>query len=450
MENKKGYISFLISKKKITFFRIHTGDSQYILKPVNIKLTVGGFISFKVEKKGEDLLVSEILYYSKPLKPIPLLPGSKYKEKLKLTYPYLFARADRDFLNILRLKSDFLQKTRKFFIDQEFVEIETPLLGLPSVESTGAKVFLVNSIKGDKFFGLPQSPQYYKQIAIYSGIPKYFQIAKSFRAEDLREDRQYEFLQIDIEQVLDDFSIEPLLEHIKNFIEYIFRIFSPSKNLLFKRISFCEALKEYGHENIDLRFPCFYSNEEIKIMKKNFLFSGIKTHFNSSFEETENYIWIKRVSPKNFKTTLNRIYQLLKEENSSSEISYVELVFPKTLKKGTLDNSPFNKNVERHCLSFDIVLNGVEVASGAVRENSPDGFIRNLQLLQGQNESKEFETFIEALSFGTPIHGGYGVGFDRLFSILVKDSSDIKGCRLFNMTKSGTSLLEGIPLGLKK
>lgn len=209
---------------------------------VNPNLETGG-----VEVEGEEL---EVLSTSKT-PPFLIADDPGATEDLRLKYRYLDLRRSR-LQNNLILRHKVYQATRNYLNDEGFLEVETPILTKSTPE--GARDYLVPSRehKGS-FYALPQSPQMYKQILMVAGFDRYYQIAKCFRDEDLRAERQPEFTQIDIElSFVDEDDIfaltEGLMEHIFN------EVLSVEIERPFPRISFADAKGEYGTDKPDIRF----------------------------------------------------------------------------------------------------------------------------------------------------------------------------------------------------
>ncbi|HWI56094.1 MAG TPA: aspartate--tRNA ligase [Bacillota bacterium] len=177
--------------------------------------------------------------------------ASKVNEELRLKYRYLDLRRPEMTRN-LRLRSKIATAARLFMDEQGFLEVETPTLFKSTPE--GAREFLVPSrLSAGEFYALPQSPQQFKQILMVAGVERYFQLARCYRDEDLRADRQPEFTQLDIEMSFID------REDIYNLIEGLLkRIWKTALNLdvptPFKRISFQEAIDRYGIDKPDTRF----------------------------------------------------------------------------------------------------------------------------------------------------------------------------------------------------
>ena len=210
-------------------------------------------------KTGEiEILIKnfEILNKSKPL-PFILSDRGSSDENLRLKYRYLELRMDELQKNIL-LRHKTYQETRNFLSNNDFIEVETPILMKSTPE--GARDYLVPSrIQKGKFYALPQSPQLYKQILMIAGYDRYFQIVKCFRDEDLRADRQPEFTQIDIEMSFIDendifLKVEKMVKHIFKNVSNI------DLKETFPKLTYTEALEKYGSDKPDLRYDLQINN----------------------------------------------------------------------------------------------------------------------------------------------------------------------------------------------
>ena len=183
--------------------------------------------------------------------PFPIEENSKTKDEIRLKYRYLDLRRP-DLQRNIMLKSKVAQLTRKFFTEEGFLEIETPMLGKSTPE--GARDYLVPSrIHPGSFYGLPQSPQLYKQLLMCSGYDRYIQIARCFRDEDLRADRQPEFTQIDME--LSFVDVDDVIDVNERFLAYLFKeVMDVDVKLPIQRITWQEAMDRFGSDKPDMRF----------------------------------------------------------------------------------------------------------------------------------------------------------------------------------------------------
>ena len=216
-----------------------------------------------VEKRGgavnENLATGEIEVRAKSLRvlseaevpPFPVEENSKTKEDVRLKYRYLDLRRP-DLQRNLILKSRVMQLTRSFFTNEGFLEIETPMLGKSTPE--GARDYLVPSrVHPGCFYGLPQSPQLYKQLLMCSGYDRYIQIARCFRDEDLRADRQPEFTQIDME--LSFVDVDDVIDVNERYLSYLFKeVLDIDVKLPIERITWQEAMDRFGSDKPDMRF----------------------------------------------------------------------------------------------------------------------------------------------------------------------------------------------------
>jgi aspartyl-tRNA synthetase len=182
----------------------------------------------------------------------------------------------------LFLRHKMYQIARKYFDENGFVEVETPVLMKSTPE--GARDFLVPSrMHKGKFYALPQSPQTYKQILMVAGLDRYFQIVKCFRDEDLRADRQYEFTQIDVEMSFVD--VEDIFEIVEELMKDFFKkILNYEITLPLPRLSYDNAMEKYGSDKPDLRFDLemvtlneVFNNSEFRVFKDSVTNNGIVT-----------------------------------------------------------------------------------------------------------------------------------------------------------------------------
>jgi len=200
----------------------------------------------KVELLADEV---EILNVSAPL---PLLMNDDDGEEVRLRYRYLDLRRDR-MQNNLRLRSRLNRAIRSYLDGHDFLDIETPILTRATPE--GARDYLVPSrVHGGSFYALPQSPQIFKQLLMMSGMDRYYQIARCFRDEDLRADRQPEFTQLDLEMAfVDEADVQSIAEGmLRSVFREVLAVELPGP---FPRMSWAEAISRYGSDKPDLRNP---------------------------------------------------------------------------------------------------------------------------------------------------------------------------------------------------
>ena len=297
----KGWVSKKRNLGGLIFIdlRDKTGITQLVVRPDNKNYEIAESLKneyviyvkgtvLERESKNKDLKTGEIeidvldLEILNTAKQPPIIIADKTDalEDTRLKYRYLDLR--RPIMqNYLIMKSKITNAIREYLVSQEFLELETPILAKSTPE--GARDFLVPSrLYEGEFYALPQSPQIFKQLYMISGLERYFQIAKCFRDEDLRADRQLEFNQIDIEtSFLTDREIQEIIE---GMFKYLFKkVLNVELETPFTRLTYNEAMNTYGSDKPDLRFdmklidvkelfntvPFMYENEAVKAIVAN-------------------------------------------------------------------------------------------------------------------------------------------------------------------------------------
>ena len=223
----------------------------------------------KLDTGDIEVFASDLVIYSEALTPpIYIKDDDNVDDKLRLKYRYLDLRKNKMQIN-LTVRHKIAKLARDYFDENGFTEIETPIL----IKSTpeGARDYIVPSrVKNGSFYALPQSPQLFKQLLMVSGCDRYFQIAKCFRDEDLRADRQPEFTQIDLEMSFAD--EDTVIEIQEGFLKRVMKeIKGIDIETPFPRLTYAEAMERFGSDKPDTRFG-------IELVKLNDLFEG------SSFE----------------------------------------------------------------------------------------------------------------------------------------------------------------------
>lgn len=391
-------------------------------------LQIRGIVKKKPSKnEGENIDVSmleievlkiEILNKCFPLA-IPVnTDGYSIKEESRFKYRYLDLRRERMHRNILA-RSNFSKYIREFLYQENFIEVETPILSAPTME--GARDFLVPSrMQKSKFYALPQSPQQYKQLLMTAGIDRYFQFAKCVRDENLRADRGFEFTQIDLEVSFT--NQEEILHLVESMILYaVNKIGGKIKSEPFPRFTYSEAINQFGADKFDLR-----TNEEKE--------EGILA-----------FAWVNRF-PFFKKVDKNDISELRDGKSgwtfTHNPFSAPEDEFVEWHKSGV--------NIEQIIAQqYDLVCNGFEVGGGSIRAHNPN-VLKSTYKIMGYSDTeieKNIGHILEAFNFGTPPHGGIALGLDRLIT-LIQNEASLKEVVAFPMTYNGNTSVMNAPLSV--
>ncbi len=227
-------------------------DQYVIIAKGKVRARGEGLENPKLKTGKVEIVVNELKIENRSL-PMPFdLNDPKVNEEIRLKFRFLDLRTQK-MHNIFKLRSQAAIAARNSLVKQGFLEVETPILTKSTPE--GARDYLVPSrVFPGEFFALPQSPQLFKQLLMVAGFDRYFQIAKCFRDEDLRADRQPEFTQIDVEMSFCD--QEDVIKVAENLIRDIFEACGMGDKLpqKFDRVTYEEAMEKYGSDKPDLRF----------------------------------------------------------------------------------------------------------------------------------------------------------------------------------------------------
>lgn len=462
--------------------------------------------------------------------PIAVSYDDNSLEDTRLKYRYLDLRRPKQQHYLMR-RSSITQTIRNYLISKGFYELDTPILGKSTPE--GARDFLVPSrLYHGSYYALPQSPQIYKQLFMVAGFEKYFQIAKCFRDEDLRSDRQLEFTQVDIEaSFVEEEDIRDLIEGL--FVDLFKKEMNITLTRPFKKLTFKEAMDLYGSDKPDLRYGLtlkdpktslafipFLEDKVVRYIKvegganftrreldaltdeakKNhgeglaFLKyqEGKLTGSISKFFEDNDYIkeyelanddLLLFVFGKDYLNVSNalgavrrsvaRSLDLVKDDEYAFlwVVDFPLFEYDEEEKRFVARHHPFTSPKHKDDLdgnleevlakAYDIVLNGYEIGGGSIRIHNSTLQQKMFKALGLDKETvnQRFGFLIEALSYGTPPHGGIALGLDRII-MLMTHTANIKDVIAFPKTQSARDLMMNAPdkvdlvqeieLGLKK
>jgi aspartyl-tRNA synthetase len=533
-----GWVDSIRDHGGLTFvdLRDFTGLIQLVFdksRDVDTKLKNEFYISINgsFKKRNENLINDKLLFgdyeievidlkiinQSKTL-PFQIEDSIETDENIRLKYRYLDLRRQPMKVNIMT-RSNTFKSIRSIMNQLDIFEIDTPTL----IKSTpeGAKDFLVPSRKSpSNFYALPQSPQMYKQLFMMSGFPNYYQIAKCYRDEDSRKDRQPEFTQLDLE--FSDANPEFVKSKVEEIVKFVFSDAYDCKiKTPFNTLTYEDAINLYGTDKPDLRIEetIFDITHIFTDTSINFLKDILSSQGTIKALHTKELLTRKQIDDLDteirdlgsnglgwFKiedTTISGpLAKLLSDNEQSILLSYGSgtLLFQAGIIKEIANYldvirrtvfQPLNKDIysfvwiedfpffevedgelqpSHHpftspksneifkddptnatALHYDLVLNGVELGSGSQRINNPE--IQTLVLekwgLSKEEISERFGWFIEALSYGTPVHAGFAIGIDRLIAEVLNQPS-IRDVIPFPKTQSGLDPLTNAPASIEE
>lgn len=379
-------------------------------KMVNTELTTG---KVEIDVKSYEILSSA--------GELPLgMDGEGYEigDEVRLKYRYLDLRRPRLQKN-LRLRAKFARAMRNELAEEDFVEIETPLLTRATKE--GSRDFVVPSrLNPGEFYALPQSPQQYKQLLMTAGFERYFQFARCIRDEDPRADRGFEHTQIDMEMsYLSEREIMALVEKmIKTAITAVGGKLRGGPEADFPIFTYAEAMKKFGADKFDLR-----TEEEKK--------AGIL-----AFAWVVDFPFFKKVDTDD----------AAEKRDGKSGWTFTHNPFSMPQEKYLADHLA-GKNIEQILTAqYDLVCNGYEAGGGSVRAHRPEILAATFRIMGYNDEEIEENVghMLRAFAIGTPPHGGIALGLDRLAMVLAGESS-MKEVIAFPMTGSGHTAVMDAP-----
>ena len=256
LRDRTGLVQIAIDEnatEKELFAKAETIRSEYVLAVRGeVAARTEGNINPNMKTGKVEIIAKELRILSdSETTPFQIEDNITVKDDLRLKYRYLDLRRPSQ-LNNLVLRHKVAQVMRNFLDQENFLEIETPILGKSTPE--GARDYLVPSrVHPGNFYGLPQSPQLYKQLLMVSGMDRYYQIAKCFRDEDLRADRQPEFTQVDME--LSFVDIEDIMDINERMMQKVFKdLMNVDIELPLPRMTYAEAMERFGSDKPDVRF----------------------------------------------------------------------------------------------------------------------------------------------------------------------------------------------------
>lgn len=326
-------------------------------------------------------------------------------EEVRLKYRYLDLRTERMKNNII-MRSKIIHFMRIFLQKEGFIEIETPILTKSTPE--GARDYLVPSrLYPGSFYALPQSPQQYKQLLMVAGFEKYFQIARCFRDEDPRADRQAEFTQLDIEMSFAE--QEDILGLIERLYLDIVKEFFPQKKITknpFPRLKYKEVMEKYNSDKPDLR-------------------------------ENKN-------DPDELAFAFIVDFPMFEWKKSEKRWDAVHHPFTRPQEE---DLKKIKKDPEKIlAYQYDLVLNGSEIAGGSLRSYRPE-ILETVFEVMGHKKPdirKKFGHLLEAFEYGVPPHGGIAPGIDR-FIMIALNQPNIREVMAFPKTGDSRELMMNTP-----
>ncbi len=409
LRDASGVVQMVVTPKAPFFDLAKEVRSEWVVEIFGeVKARPENMVNDKVATGGVEILVRDLKVLSKA-QTLPIAidsDGYEIGEDNRLKYRYLDLRRQRLQKNFA-IRHKINNFIRDFLTKKKFIEIETPYITRSTPE--GARDFLVPArLQEGLFYALPQSPQQYKQLLMVAGFEKYFQIARCFRDEDTRGDRQPEFTQLDLEMSFID--EEEMMQLNEDLLIMLVQELFPEKTIQqipFPRVSYREAMGKYGSDRPDMREDKNNPNLLAFCWVVDFPF----------FEKTDDDKWTFTHNP--FSAT----------------------------KPEFIDDLMGKKNIEKILAAqYDIVANGWEIGGGSIRNHDAIALkaVFDIMGLSEQSIQRNFGHILEAFSYGVPPHGGIAWGLDRLV-MLLQQEPNIRETIAFPKTGDGRDLMMNAP-----
>lgn len=412
LRDRSGIIQAVATPKAPFFDLAKEARPEWVVEIIGeIKVRPENMKNEKIPTGGVEIAITDLKILSRA-ETLPIsIDGDGYEigEENRLKYRYLDLRRARLRRN-LAMRHKMNNFIRNFLSQKDFVEIETPYISRSTPE--GARDFLVPSrLQKGNFYALPQSPQQYKQLLMVAGVERYFQIARCFRDEDTRGDRQPEFTQLDLETSF--CSQEEIMRLNEELMIALVKELAPEKiiqEIPFPRLTYKEAMEKYGTDRPDIRRDKTNGNLLAFCWVVDF----------PMFEKTKEGSWTFTHNP----------------------FSAVKPEFAADLES--------KSNLEKMLASqYDIVLNGAEVGGGSIRNHQPGMLAAVFEIIGIKNVELNFGHILKAFTYGAPPHGGIAWGLDRLLMMLQNEPS-IRETIAFPKTGDGRDLMMEAPSEIGK